>query len=587
MKMTNNIMIAALAGVMLSSCDSFLDRYPYSENSSKTMFTSSVLAESVVTGAYSNLLYDYNSTANDVLNWDALGTILDASEGIASLNYTFLFGTVNASNSMFSTYWKRFYEGVNRANDVINNISQVPDMSDDDKACRIAECKFLRAFHYYRLNALWRGVPIYEENLAPDEYTRARSSEEEVWRFIIQDCTDCINTASLPDKYASSNSDYGRVTRGAAYMLRGKTYLWLKEYAAAEADFRKVGECGYSLYNGAYADLFTEANERCSEMIFSVQMVEQSDNGNAFSNNYGNYCTTGYGKYHQYVNVNFADSFEEKDGTPFDWDNYLPDYSTMTPDARSVYFLRNSLTETEKNAMTLAGADMSKYDDAGNEERVKAAYANRDPRLAALAITPYATYVGGASGSAVTYTNRFPYRDWLSPSFDLRYSNNADFLYAIRKFVTKGREYTNITYNPIDVPIFRYADALLCLAEALNEQGKWQDAVPYVNQVRSRAGVALLNGGNAALNISSSAELRTRIYKEKKWELAAEEQVYLDELRWGTWKDEKFVTDNGLQNVWGSPVYTYSWGGNAYLKWAVPQSETEKNTNIVQNEYWY
>lgn len=85
---------------------------------------------------------------------------MDPQEGIVNLDYNYLFGTLQPNNSMFQTYWKRFYEGINRANDVIENIGRVPDMSDATKAKRIAECKFLRAYHYYRLNALWRGVPI-------------------------------------------------------------------------------------------------------------------------------------------------------------------------------------------------------------------------------------------------------------------------------------------------------------------------------------------------------------------------------------------------------------------------------------------
>ena len=249
--------------------------------------------------------------------------------------------------------------------------------------------------------------------------------------------------------------------------------------------------------------------------------------------------------------------------------------------------LRNGLTDTEKTAMNTYGADMSKYDASGNEARLRAAYENRDPRLAAIAITPYSTYDGGASGSVVTYTSRYPYRDWQAPSLDLRYGNNAYMLYPIRKFVTKGREYTNIGYNPVDVPIIRYADVLLSLAEAVNEQGRWQEAVSYVNRVRNRAGVALLNApGNTNTKVSGVEEMRVRIRNEKKWELACEEQLYFEELRWGTWKTDKFVAKNGLQNVWGAPVYTYIWGGDAYLKWAIPQSEVEKNTNIKQNEGW-
>ena len=262
------------AGLLsLISCNEFLDRYPYSENSSSTMFSSATLAESVVTGVYSNLLYDYNSTDRSVLNWDSFSSVMDPQEGIVNLDYNYLFGTLQPNNSMFQTYWKRFYEGINRANDVIENIGRVPDMSDATKAKRIAECKFLRAYHYYRLNALWRGVPYYDRNLAPDEYRLGRSSEEEIWKLVVKDCTDCIDCSEIPDRYVAGNADYGRVTRGAAYALRGKAYMWLKQYDLAEEDFDKVGDCGYDLYPGSYESLFTETNEKCEEMVVSVQMV--------------------------------------------------------------------------------------------------------------------------------------------------------------------------------------------------------------------------------------------------------------------------------------------------------------------------
>lgn len=585
----NKIISGAAAILVLSSCNGFLDRFPHNVNSSESMFTSETLAESVVTGVYSNLLYDFNSTSNSVVNWDSFASVMDPLETISYLNYNYLFATIQPDNSMFLSYWKRFYEGINRANDVIANIGSVPNMTDELKSRRTAECKFLRAYHYYRLNALWRGVPIYTENLAPDEYTKGRSSEEAVWNFIVDECTECIENPNLPGKYSSSSADYGRITKGAAYVLRGKTYLWLKQYDLAEADFRKVGELGYTLYNGKYEDLFTLANEKCDEMIFSVQMVEEPGNGNTFSNNYGNYCTAGYGKFKHYLNVDFIDTFEEKDGTPFDWDKYIPGFNSTDPAARSVYFFRNGLTETEKNTLSSTGADMSKYDANGNEARILAAYANRDPRLAAIAITPYSTYTGGASGTEVTYTSRFPYRDWQAPNLDLRYGdNNGYLLYPIRKFVTKGREYLNIEYNPVDIPVYRYAEVLLCLAEALNEQGRWQEAVTYVNMVRNRAGVATLNSpGNPAVAVSSSDEMRERIRREKKWEFACENIIYLDELRWGTWKDDKFAEGNGLKQCWGGqPIYAYKWGGDAFWKWAVPQSECEKNSAIKQNERW-
>ncbi len=74
---------------------------------------------------------------------------------------------------------------------------------------------------------------------------------------------------------------------------------------------------------------------------------------------------------------------------------------------------------------------------------------------------------------------------------------------------------------------------------------------------------------------------------EKHWELALEEQLYFEELRWDIWEEAKFANNNGLLQCWGAPVYLYSYGGDHYLKWAIPAAEAEKNRNLVQNDGWY
>lgn len=584
----SKIIISSAFVLLLSACNDFLDRTPYDQISSGNVFTNASLAETVVIGAYSNIKADYIDNSGSTLNWDAFASVLDPHPDFLNSNYLYLKGIILPNNSSFESYWKRFYEGINRANDVINNISKVPEMSAALKAQRIAECKFLRAYHYYRLNCLWRGVPIYLENLAPSEYTYPRSSEDAVWQVIIDDLTDCINTNELPAKYTSNDSNFGRITKGAAYTLRGKTYLWLKEYSKAEADFREVGKLGYKLYEGSYADLFKEANEKCDEMIFSVQMEDVSDQGNVFSRTYGNKTTTGNGNSSFYINTNFANSYEWANGKSFDWNDVIDGYNNMSEKARSVYFLRNGLTSAERNLMQTYGADLSEYIDGGNEERIRNAYIGRDPRMEATIITPYAKYRGGFSGEEVTYTARFPYRSTATPYFDMQTNSDQNYLYSIRKFVTEGRQYLNVLQNPVDVPIFRYADVLLGLAEALNEQGQYAEAIIEVNKVRKRAGVAPLNdASNMGKTITSSDELRPRIRNEKKWELACEMVLYYDELRWGTWKDSKFDSGNGLLEIWGSPINTYSWGGAAYLKWPIPSSEREKNPSLVQNDGWY
>ena len=587
MKHISKILLASLCIGVMAGCDGFLDRYPYDEVSSNTVYTSADMAEAAVVGAYSNILYDYVSADLGRLNWDAFAGVIDPYYDCFYSNYSYMNGNIQPNNSCFLTYWKRLYEGVNRANDVINNISSVPDMSDDLKARRIAECKFLRAYHYYKLNAIWGGVPWYDTNLAPSEYTKARCTQEEMWGHIIDDLTDCINTESLPDKYASSSSDFGRVSKGAAYALRGKVYMWLKQWDLAESDLKEVGTAGYKLLQKPYEDVFKVANETSDEIVFSSRMVELSGYGNAFSRSYGSWQVAGKGGNNTfYMNQQFVDSYPCANGKEFNWDDFISGYNDMGQKARSVYFLRDGMTDSEKSSMSSYGADMTKYLDSGNEARLNSMYDARDPRLLATVIVPNSTYVGGFYSTATSYTRRWPFRGEQAPINDIKTKANTNFFYAIRKFVVVGLECTNETFNPTDIPIIRYAQVLIDLAEAINEQGRTAEAAALLNQVRSRAGVAEYNSGPAWLVLTDKNDCREKIYKERRWELAGEEVLYYDELRQGTWKDFRFAEGNGLCEPWGTPSYLNSWGGDEYLHWPIPEQECEKNSNLKQNEGW-
>ncbi len=561
-------------------CDDFLDRFPYNEVSSKIVYNSAEMAESAVVGVYSNLIYDYVSPDLSRVNWDVFAGVIDPYYDNYYMNYLYLNGNIQTNASIFLTYWKRLYEGVNRANEVIANIGSVPDMSNELKEKRIAECKFIRAYHYYKLNALWGGVPIYKENLAPQEYNRPRSTAEEVWDFIIQDLTSCIECASLPDIYSSSSSDFGRITKGAAYALRGKVYMWKEMWEKAELDLLEVTKIGYGLLNKPYADVFKLANETSNEMIFSARMVNVSGWGNAFSRSYGSWHVAGNGGNNSfYMSQLFVDSYQNIDGTEFNWDSVILGYNNMTPEQRSVYFLRDGMTDDEKTVMESYGADMSKYLSVGNEARIKSVYENRDPRLLATVITPYSKYNGGFTGEAIDYTRRWPFRDDKAPYYDIRTKANGNFHYAIRKFVVEGLECTNETYNPVDIPIIRYASVLIDLAEAINKQNRPNDAVIHLNKVRQRAGV-----GSYPLTISA-VDLSDKIIWERRWELALEEVLYYDEIRQGTLHNLRFARGSGLSEPWGSTSYEVQWGGDAYKLWPIPSQEVEM-AGLEQNPGW-
>lgn len=95
------------------------------------------------------------------------------------------------------------------------------------------------------------------------------------------------------------------------------------------------------------------------------------------------------------------------------------------------------------------------------------------------------------------------------------------------------KKYVNPHSLPLNAddnwPIYRYADALLLLAEALNEQGKSGEAVTYVNQVRERA----FSGGNPVA-ASGQQQVRDIILHERRVELAFENHRWHDLVRSGT-----------------------------------------------------
>lgn len=76
-------------------------------------------------------------------------------------------------------------------------------------------------------------------------------------------------------------------------------------------------------------------------------------------------------------------------------------------------------------------------------------------------------------------------------------------------------------------PVIRYSDVLLMYAEALNNQGKTGLAIPYVQQVRNRAGLT------ASLSGYNQASLDVLIAKERQIEFCFENQRWFDLKRTG------------------------------------------------------
>jgi len=83
-----------------------------------------------------------------------------------------------------------------------------------------------------------------------------------------------------------------------------------------------------------------------------------------------------------------------------------------------------------------------------------------------------------------------------------------------------------------DIPVCRYADVLLMMAEAVNEQdGPTSEAQGFINLVRQRAGI----GDLPAADIASKTAFRDAVLRERGWELYFEGQRRVDLMRHSKW----------------------------------------------------
>ncbi|UZT98880.1 RagB/SusD family nutrient uptake outer membrane protein [Chryseobacterium fluminis] len=86
--------------------------------------------------------------------------------------------------------------------------------------------------------------------------------------------------------------------------------------------------------------------------------------------------------------------------------------------------------------------------------------------------------------------------------------------------------YRDQASTDVNIRYLRYAEILLIKAEAMNELGQTSAAIPFLNQVRNRAGIGDTPG-------VSQADVRADIWKQRRLELAFEHDRWFDLVRTG------------------------------------------------------
>jgi hypothetical protein len=134
------------------------------------------------------------------------------------------------------------------------------------------------------------------------------------------------------------------------------------------------------------------------------------------------------------------------------------------------------------------------------------------------------------------------------------------------------------SYVGININVIRYADVLLMLAESLNENGKTNEALERINEVRTRSGAVALASGS-----KTKEELRDWIRNhERPIELSMEwTNRWFDLVRWGRGATAK-QSVKSILTAHDKP-FSGNYIEDKHIRFAIPSREMKVNTQLKQN----
>lgn len=577
----NHILSFLIFLVVMSSCNDWLDRKPYTILGNDDVWTQEDVALGVLANLYSRMPVDaFNRGGYHGEFSNAEFNMLSSDEAMWSGDRNGLNGVRSIDGNAYS-YWDYGY--IRHLNLFIEKATE---SSLGAKEQFIAEARFLRAFCYFEMVKRFGGVPLviksygYTPGQPVEELQVPRATEEETYNFIASELDEILNI--LP-----ADKNFRRATKWSALALKSRAML----YAASLAKYN---------------------NEMASPIVLPGSEIGISA-GKA-----SEYYTASYNASVKIIteggfqlNANYFDVFNKKDANEM---IMARDFSS--PDLVHNFTIRNatpSLAQTENN-----GANITPYlemveeyekldgtsgkleltDVDGNPvyySSLTEIFEGRDKRLAETVLFSGAEFKGKKAevqaGQKVWNSSEGIYEIKGSnklgdkdangnlivgqdgPSNDKNITNTG---FYIKKFISTESGAGLTTSQATNYwPIFRYAEILLNAAEAGMELNK-AEAVGYLNEVRERAGFA----ANSVKTLSME-----KVMHERKVELAYEGHRYFDLKRWR--KSSEVIDGKQFHGLY--PYLVINEGNANHLKYVFEKVEPARlfENKIFERQNYY
>lgn len=523
----------------LSSCSDYLEVEPKDQVVNTVAWSQPSNADLFLNNIYAGLP---NYTGEPLTNF--------SDDGVNGINQPTVSRTLYATSihtpSDAPGNWTAMYTNIRKCNLFIENVT-ASELSESYKKQRLAEARFLRAYYYQLLWTWYGGVPIIvnvlDRNTQGEDIFVPRSTSEETYTFITDELAAIVDNLPL-------TAESGRATRGAALTLKGWVELFaaselknpennLTKWALAAATNKRVMDLGiYSLFPD-YNTLLFEENNGNVEVIFAKKYLGSTALGNTKVAQNSPSFVNG-------VMVSTA-------------------YSNPSQELVDSYYMANGLPITDPS---------SGYDPQNP-------YLNREDRF-------YQSIVHDGSiwlGSEIVMKQGVGSANQTDISDQNEATNTG---YYWRKGLDEQYATFGNNENSADHILFRYAEVLLNYAEAQNE-ASGPDATVYeaINKIRERSELPPLEEG------LSQEEMRSKIRRERRIELAFESKRWYDLLRWrlaeknlnGNLHAIMIEEENGVWNYETIPAPSGTrifYADKNYLL-PIPQEAMDRNSELTQN----
>jgi hypothetical protein len=533
------LLILLPLAVALAGCDEAIEQEPRDEISQNNFFQNEDEFLSAAAGVYAQRR---SIVPNDIVKHSADGIMVptrgpDWGDGGVWRELTQ--HNFNENHSFLQGLWDTNQTGIARANGVLAALEE-SDFAPDVVNRFTAEMRFMRAYFYYWLMDLFAAAPIVVHEGSEQDFPTQpvdpgdpppHNSRKEVYDFILQELSGCtsdtfqndcmsggnlnLNGGIIPNLGSDAEVPYGRATQEAGTAFLARLLINAPVFAVevggqAGGSPQDVGT-GPELYEGAAA----AADRLINSGTFKLEE---------------NYFTNFKADNHQLSDeIIFPAVFAAEDGAGFT--------SEM-----SHLHINHGVPATPWNGFTTIAEYYKAFDvepgedgeigtrsDNRNDERAKQFLLGeqyQEPSEGCFGINCFSDpesgrvqVRGGDDASPLILTLEIP-------SIRLGRAEGEDLPFNDATFVLEstGARPLKFELDPgatdenmgNDWPIFRLAEMYLIKAEAENELSGPNEALPYLNALRERAGAETMS------SVSSRMEMHQLIVQEEGFEFLEE-----------------------------------------------------------------